>query len=370
MNAALLREAVAGARSQLVASVLTIAMVAGMCAAALLTTGRTVAAEQAVLAEIDAAGTRSIVVRAGSEAGLTVEILDRLRAVAGIEQATGFGPIVDARNAAVPGAPPVALRPAYGVIGERSMQSHQHPAGLAAVTSPAGARALGLPDGTGGLRTDHGQDVVVVSGDLAVPTHLRFLEPLAVIPSSGTGTWAGEQPHEPLALLVVLAHSPPEVAAVETVIRGLLTDAEPGTVTIETSAQLAAIRAAIGGELGTHARATVLAILAIAALLVTVNLLALVTMRRKDFGRRRALGATRGLIITLLLTQVALLALAGAALGTASSLAGLATTGNPLPGAEFTMAVAIASLLVATLAALPPAIIAARRDPLHELRVP
>jgi putative ABC transport system permease protein len=370
MNTALLREAVAGARSQLVASVLTIAMVAGMCAAALLTTGRTVAAEEAVLAEIDAAGTRSIVVRAGAEAGLTVEILDRLRPVAGIEQAAGFGPIVDARNAAVPGAPPVALRPAYGVIGERSMQSHQHPAGLAALASPAGARALGLPDGTGGLRTDHGQDVVVVTGDLAVPAHLRFLEPLAVIPSSGTDTWAGEQPHEPLALLVVLAHSPREVAAVEAVIRGLLTDAEPGTVTIETSAQLAAIRAAIGGELGTHARATVLAILAIAALLVTVNLLALVTMRRKDFGRRRALGATRGLIITLLLTQVALLAITGAALGTAASLAGLATTGNPLPGAEFTAAVAIASVLVATTAALPPAIIAARRDPLHELRVP
>src|SRR5690606_12673239 len=53
---ALLREAIASARGQPVASLLTVAMVAGMCTAVLLTTGRTVAAEQAVLAELDAAG--------------------------------------------------------------------------------------------------------------------------------------------------------------------------------------------------------------------------------------------------------------------------------------------------------------------------
>jgi hypothetical protein len=72
------------------------------------------------------------------------------------------------------------------------------------------------------------------------------------------------------------------------VVFGLLAGIDPGSVTVETSQQLADIRAAISGELGAHGRATVLGILATSALLVAANLLGLVVMRRKDFGRRRA----------------------------------------------------------------------------------
>ena len=91
---------------------------------------------------------------------------------------------------------------------------------------------------------------------------------------------------------------------------------EPGTVTVDTSAQLAEIRAAVNGELRTYGHGTVLAILAVSTVLVAANLLALVIMRRKDFGRRRALGATRGLIIALVIGQVAVPAVAGAVAGT------------------------------------------------------
>jgi putative ABC transport system permease protein len=362
----LLREAVAAARSQAVASLLTIAMVAGMCTAALLTTGRTVAAEQAALAQLDAAGTRSLIVRASADAGLTSSLLTDLSAVESIESVAGFGPIVDARNAAVGGAAPVALRPAYGTIGARAMRDHQHPTGPAVLASDAATTAFGLHDGTGGVVTDHGEHLTVTD-HLEVPGHLRFLEPLAVVPADATDD-------RPLAMLVVLTRTPPEVAAVEALLRAMLADilqgSTPGEVSIETSAELAAIRAAVSGELGTHARGTVLGILALSAVLVAVNLLALVTMRRKDFGRRRALGATRALITALLLAQTGLLAGLGATAGTAGSLAVLAATGSPLPGVAFTLAVTVAAVLAATAAALLPALIAARRDPLHELRVP
>ena len=60
----LIREAIATARSQPVASALTVFMVAGMILAVMLTTGRTVGAEQEVLGSIDSAGTRSITIRA------------------------------------------------------------------------------------------------------------------------------------------------------------------------------------------------------------------------------------------------------------------------------------------------------------------
>ncbi len=64
---AIIREAMASARSQPVASVVSIIMVAGMCATVLLTTGRTAGAEQAVVASIDSAGTRAVVVRADAD---------------------------------------------------------------------------------------------------------------------------------------------------------------------------------------------------------------------------------------------------------------------------------------------------------------
>ena len=358
----ILREAVASARSQVVASLLTIVVVAGLCAAALLTSGRTVAAEQAALAQLDAVGTRSIVVRASAEAGLTTQVLRNLGAVEGIDTVTGFGPIVDGRNAAFSGGPPFAIRTAYGTIGSRDMGDNEYLAGPVAYASPEAAAGLGLVDGAGGVTTDTGEHLSVI-GDLAVPQHLEFLEPLVVSPASVEG-------EEPLAMLVVLAASPPDVAAVETLVRSLMRDGEPGQITVETSAQLAAIRAAVSGQLTIYGRSTVLLILVVSAVLVAVNLFALVTMRRKDFGRRRALGASRGLIVALLLIQVLVLAVVGTALGVAVALVSLTLSGEPKAGIEFAGAVAVAGILAAAFAALPPALVAARRDPLHELRVP
>ncbi len=89
----------------------------------------------------------------------------------------------------------------------------------------------------------------------------------------------------------------------------------------------------------------------------------------QGFGRH-ALGATRLLIVALLTIQVGVLATTGALLGVAASLLWLGWTGNPQPTAVFVAAVAIAAVLTAGVAALPPALYAARRDPLHELWVP
>ncbi|MGH8827475.1 MAG: FtsX-like permease family protein [Jiangellaceae bacterium] len=365
--AALMLEAVASARSQIVPSALTIAMIAGMCVAALLTTGRTVAAEDAVLAQLDAVGTRSIVVRADETAGVTTSLLDHLDAVDGVEAVTGFGPIVDARNALVPDGQPIAVRRAYGELGDRDLESSELPD--RALASAAAAHALGLYDGTGGVTTAAGRDLVLLGG-LVVPGHLSFLEPLVVVPSSEPGAPSGASSDDPLSVVVVLADAPEQVAAIADTVRGLLAGVDHTKVTVETSQQLADIRSAISGELGSYGRATVLGILAISAVLVAVNLLGLVVMRRKDFGRRRALGATQGLIIGLLLTQVGLLGVIGAIVGVIGTTVTLVANGQPVPDLQFTVAVGVAAVLTALVAALLPALVAARRDPLHELRVP
>lgn len=367
---ALVRESVASAASQRVTSVVTIVLVAGMCVAALLTTGRTVAAEQAVLARIDDAGTRSIIVRADEAAGLTARVLDQLAAFDGVATAAGFGPITDARNAAVDGGPRVPVRNGYGQIGGQRLTVDPATAyvGAKALASPAGADALRLREHTGTAIATTGEAVIVTEG-LTVPAHLGFLEPLVLVPSSPQSPSAS-QPDDPLTVLVTLARTPTDVAGVEAAMRSLLDHIPPDQVRIETSADLAAIRAAVRGELGTYGRATVLGILAISGALVGVTLFALVTMRRKDFGRRRALGATRATIVGLLMLQVVLLASTGVALGVGGSLAALAAGGDPLPGWDFTVAIAVDGVLTALLAAVAPAIFASRRDPLHELRVP
>ncbi|WP_166345311.1 FtsX-like permease family protein [Phytoactinopolyspora limicola] len=337
-----------------------------MCVAVLLTTGRNVAAETAVLGQLDAAGTRSIVVRADTTANITTAILGHLDAVDAIDEAIGFGPVTDARNAAISEGDAVPVRTAYGRFGGAALESGARDD--TALASTAGAEALGLVDGTGGIITAGGRSLTVTGG-LAVPDHAAFLEPLVIVPAS-LSMRGGPNSGEPLTVLVVLVDQPHNVSTVADVIMGLLADTDPSRVTVETSGQLADLRAAVGGELDTYGRTTVLGILAISAFLVAINLFGLVVLRRKDFGRRRALGATQGLIVVLLLSQVWLLSVVGATLGTALTVVMLAANGQESPGLDFTLAVGIAAVLTAIVAALAPAVAAACRDPLHELRVP
>ncbi|MCL2317394.1 MAG: lipoprotein ABC transporter permease [Actinomycetia bacterium] len=347
----LVREAMASARSQAVTSLLTLVMVAVMCASALLTSGRTVATEDAVLAHLDAAGTRSIIVRAADGAGLTVAAVSRIARIIEAESVTGFGPVVDVRNTRIPGGTPVGLRAVYGLGSPGQVRA-----------TPRAAQALGLRDGTGEVVTadDHRY---LVTGTMALPSYLGLLGSVILESREPAG---GEE----VDLIVVLATEPRLVRAVAETVAGLLAAADPTKISIETSATLADVRAAIGGELGRYGRATVLGVLAITALLHGANLLALVYLRRKDFGRRRALGATRGLIVSLLLTQAGILAVIGAGLGIGVASAVVARSGAALPNAQYCLALAVAGLLVTLVAALVPALVASRRQPLQELRVP
>ena len=126
----------------------------------------------------------------------------------------------------------------------------------------------------------------------------------------------------------------------------------------------------IQSQLGSQSRALVLGLVALTALLVAATLYGLVMMRRKDFGRRRALGATRTYIVSLLVTQTALLALVGVTLGLAVSTSAAVLLRDPLPEIGFVAALAVLAFSSATVAAVVPAVAASRREPIRELRVP
>lgn len=83
-----------------------------------------------------------------------------------------------------------------------------------------------------------------------------------------------------------------------------------------------------------------------------------------------ALGASRGFIIALLLSQTLFLALIGVVLGAASAIATFASTSGLLPNPSFVAAIGVLAAATAVLASVLPAIVAARRQPITELRVP
>ena len=361
--AAVVREAVATAWAQPVASVITIVMVAGMCATVLLTTGRTVGAEQSVLESIDSAGTRSIIVRADADAGLDTSVLDRLSHIQGIEWVGAFGAARDAQNASISDGPKVPVRFVWSAnLNTLNIPTGQPVANRTAWASQAALEQLGMTQPVGGLTAAAGGDYAV-AGQIPVPDYLDFLQPLIVVPQAADqiGT---------VSVLVVIASRPDLVAPVSQAVQSVLAVDDPTKVKISTSESLATLRALIEGQLGSFGRNLVVVIFALTAILVAAILYGLVMLRRKDFGRRRALGASQTLIVGLLLAQVSILAAAGAILGSVAALIGLRATSDPLPDIGFIVAVNILAVTVGLIAALLPALAAARRDPLRELRVP
>lgn len=360
---AVFREAFASAAASPVSSIATTIMVAGMCATVLLTTGRTVGAEQAVIGSIDSAGTRSIIVRAESDSGLDTSVLDRLAAVNGIEWIAAFGAAEDVTNASISEGTRVPVRKIWAddfeFIGIDAEQ------GLPNVTAWGSALALeqlGMPDNIGAVAAPAGQSYPVADS-IVIPDYLEFLEPVLAVPQTRDIT--GE-----VAVLVVIADRPDLVAPITETVQSVLAVQDVTKVSITTSEELATLRALIQGQLGAFGRNLIGLVFVVTGILVAAVLAGLVTLRRKDFGRRRALGATRSLIVGLLLIQTALLALTGAAAGSIAATIVLVVSGDPSPGMVFTTAIAVLAIVVSLIAALAPALAAAHRDPIRELRVP
>jgi putative ABC transport system permease protein len=359
------REAIATAVAQPIASGLAIIVVAVMVSTVLLTAGRTVGAEDQVLTSIDSAGTRSIVVRVEAGSGLDTTVLDRLANIVGAEWVGAFGPPRDVTNHALSDGAKVPARVGWSLdfrrLGVGDFAAFPF---ATAWASPSALTQLGLGDPVGSVSTGTGNEYALM-GRIDVPDYLAFLEPLVVLPSEAQPTAP-----QPVSVLVVIAARPDLVRPLADAVQSLLAIDDPAKVSVATSEDLATLRALVEGQLGAFGRNLVLVVLALTGVLVGSIVHGLVVLRRRDFGRRRALGASQLLVAGLVLSQVAVLGAVGATLGVTCAALILTITHDPLPSIDYFVAVSLLSCAVSVVAAVPPAIVAARRDPARELRVP
>jgi putative ABC transport system permease protein len=354
----LLFEAFRSAAAQPVASSVVALIVAGVCAVILSTTGQTVKAEQDVLSRIDDAGTRSIIITdISGTAAITSAAVDRLNQLEGVEWAIGLGPARDVRSAGNPGGNPAAIRTFYGYLPSQVDTTAEAEPGQV-ITGPDAQQTLGFIAPYGGVIGE--TDYAVVGGFVARDP-LAFLSRSLLLATDDAGV---------LRSLHILVTEPSFVGSVTDAALTLIAAQDPISVGVETSQTLADVRAAVQGELGRYGRQLVTLTLTAGLVLTALAVYSAVTSRRRDFGRRRALGASRSYIIELVATQTVLPAFTGAILGISVTAIILTATTGVTSDPTFAFAIGLLAILTAVIAAIPPAVVAAYRDPVRVLRVP
>jgi len=350
------------AASQPVLALAVSLICAGVVLVTLATTGRTVGAEREVLARIEDAGTRAIqVIDDRANPGLDHQILSAISRLDAVSWAIGLGPIEDVRPVGLDGADAVPARRIAGSSPELVLPSVTG-SGVQAFVSNGSQARLGFTAAAGTVEGATGRQYPVVGV-------FRASGPLADLGDSIllTGDDDEDVGLRRITIEVVGAEA---VAPVAETLRSLVGPGGQGGVTIEVSADLVLAQSVIRGEFAGFGRSIVLQALAGGLVLMVGAVLAGVNARRRDFGRRRALGASRGQLVSLVVAQALWSALPGVAAGALAGSTLVKVLSGSWPGWQFPVAVAVLTALSAAGAALIPAVLAAVRDPVAALRVP
>ena len=365
----MLRDGLKATFANPVASMTAAFIVALSCFVVLMTSGRTAATEAGVLASLDDAGTRLITVTDTSgRAGLHPESVEALRRLPGVAWVVGFGPAVDAVMEApgsLTGQVPLGV-PVRSLVGPLPEDCPVVSGRLAlqpgeAVAPRQAAASLGLLDGAGPVATPERQTGVVGIVDLTGAL-ARFADTVLVT--------ASPEDAGPLRYLYLVADDAADVPTLAAAVAAAVWADEPSQMIVETSEAILALQRVISGQLGASSRQLMAAIMGVGVAVVAATMFAVVGSKRRDFGRRRALGASRSAIVALVLIQAGLTAVAGALVGCGIGLVTIGLTSGVLPTIRFSTGFVVLAILAATAGAVPPAVVAARRDPVRKLRVP
>jgi putative ABC transport system permease protein len=334
------------------------------------TAGRTAATEAQVLASIDDAGTRLItVIDTTGGAAIHPDSVAAVAELPGVAWAIGLGPASDA----VIEAPGTITGHVSTRVPVRELVGHL-PAGDAplsagrlpqrpgeAVASRNAATRLGLLDGAGPVTTPARHTGVV--GVVAFTGALAPFADAVLIQASPVDA-------ADLRFIYLVAENTSDVPAIAVLVEAAVRAENPAQIAIETPEGIIALQRVISGQLGASSRQLMAGILGVGVALVGVTTFGMVSAKRRDFGRRRALGASRSAIVVLVLVQAFIAALVGVALGTTVGVIAVHATVGNLPTTHYIIGLALLTVMAALTGTIPPAVLASRRDPVRILRVP
>lgn len=336
------------------------------CASTFGVAGQAAANEAQVLRVLQGAGPRTVIVTdVDGTAGMTAASVARLNAVSKIGWAIGLGPIDDVRNVGLGAAGlPNGMRELVGrPPAELQLVSGRWPVSEAeAVVSLTAQRALGLSAEAGAVYSRSSNAAVV--GSFAASGPLADLNKLVL-----SGPRRGNTP-APVDRVYMVVTDVPSVEATAGSVRGVIGAQNPRSVSVATSETLVLLQRAIAGNLSEFSRQVALLVLVIGMILVAIVMYAAAAAKLRDFGRRRALGASRSALVALVMLQSALPSLAGSVVGSLMGVALVWQLSAVLPPLAFSVSIPLLAIVTAIVASVPAALLAAFRDPVRILRVP
>jgi putative ABC transport system permease protein len=321
----------------------------------LATAGSSIESQAAIIGRIDEAGTTVMtLVGTGPDAVIPGAAVERISAMSGVAWVVGLGPVSDVRTSGVGGGP----TPARSYRAVRAPVHFSASGGTGAFVSEASAARLGIA----GAYSVLNPGAIPVVGWFEADDPLGDLNSFVLTPSSD----------DSLALdrIIVAAD---DAGWVDAIAGNLASMAGLGTstnVTVERSQSLLDARNAVADEVAQRDRQLVLAILAAATALACIVVFTGTIASRRDFGRRRALGASQRQLTILVMLTTLWPSLIGAILGTAVGSVYLGSMLGHMPDLRFPVSVGVLTVIALVCSSALPAAVAATRDPLRVLRVP
>lgn len=354
----LLREALVSAVARPVPTAMVAILVAATCLVTLLTVGRTAGAEAQVRERLDSAGARMLVITDIHGQGLlNGALVASAASLSTVESSFGVASPLDVVSTAQGRGG--TRTPMWQLVGDLetavALTSGRWPERGEAIVGEAAAAGLGLDGPVGSVEA--GMSYWPVVGTYIARDSFSELDDGVLVPAeSGTAR-----------TLYVVATSADVAAKTQSQMIALIAPLSLADLSVQSPTTLADLQADVGADLGAFGRNLLVLVLAAGAGLSAVVVFADVLVRRADLGRRRALGATRRALGILITVRTLIPALVGAAVGTAAG-AVVAAQWGTLPPRSFLAGTAVLSVLAATASAIPPAVIAARSDPVRVLR--
>ena len=355
----LIGESIRVARSTPVSSALLAATAAVIVAVTITTIGQTVAYEDDVLAQFQTQETHVILVDdTSSVGGLDTDSVKRVGGLSGVDWVIGLTVPVDVRIASLPAHDPT---PARSVIGKspRLQVTNENSMPGASISSTSASR-LGLADVSGTLADNAGHQFGIVGSHRADGV-LSDLNQFVLIDASVYPT--------PMRRLIIFADRPESVSGIALVLADVI-GRPRHELEISTSTTLVKAGLVVSGQIGGFNRAIIPRILGFGVLLGGFISFTSVTLRRKDFGRRRALGASRTQVMFIVTVANSVAVLPGIVAGAAAGAVMLRRLGFDWPPWWLVISVGYLAFIALIGACAGPVVAASMRDPVRALRVP